>query len=147
MRAGAGGQGDTYAAARFRSEGRGGRWIHRLGSVFGCLDSYGDVVAKGAFVRSLGEWRSKGRMPALLWQHDPAKPIGTWLDLREDDRGLSARGRLAGWGLGRDARTLLKDGAVSETISNRIFRTRNAKVPEITGIRTLLDLELMEIWW
>ncbi len=30
----------------------------------------------------------------MLFQHDPAEPIGVWLDLREDGRGLFVRGRL-----------------------------------------------------
>ena len=33
------------------------------------------------------------RIP-MLFQHDPAEPIGVWLELREDSRGLYARGRL-----------------------------------------------------
>ena len=40
------------------------------GSVFGVEDSYGDVVVKGAFEKSLASWREKGRLPAMLWQHD-----------------------------------------------------------------------------
>jgi phage head maturation protease len=30
----------------------------------------------------------------MLFQHDPAEPVGIWLDLHEDFRGLWARGRL-----------------------------------------------------
>ena len=30
----------------------------------------------------------------LLFQHDPNEPIGVWLELNEDARGLHARGRL-----------------------------------------------------
>jgi HK97 family phage prohead protease len=30
----------------------------------------------------------------MLFQHDPAEPIGVWLELTEDLRGLYARGRL-----------------------------------------------------
>jgi phage head maturation protease len=32
-------------------------------------------------------------MPALLWQHDPSKPIGVYEDMREDDTGLYVKGR------------------------------------------------------
>ena len=37
--------------------------------------------------------RGVRRIP-MLFQHDPAEPVGIWLELREDARGLFARGRL-----------------------------------------------------
>ena len=40
------------------------------GSVFGVEDSYGDVVVRGAFDASLARWKEKGRLPAMLWQHN-----------------------------------------------------------------------------
>jgi HK97 family phage prohead protease len=64
------------------------------GSVFGNQDSYGDVVERGAFERSLKEHRAKGTFPRLYLHHDPAREAGEWLDLREDDRGLWGEGRL-----------------------------------------------------
>lgn len=77
-------------------------------SVFGVVDSYTDVVIKGAFTRTLAE-----RRPALLWQHDPTVPIGVWEEMREDETGLFVRGRLADTVAGRDAYELLKLGALS----------------------------------
>lgn len=64
------------------------------GSVFGNQDSYGDIVVKGAFEKSLDSWREKGSMPALLWQHDHAEPIGVYTSIKEDDHGLQVEGRL-----------------------------------------------------
>jgi HK97 family phage prohead protease len=64
------------------------------GSVFGNTDSYGDVVEKGAFEKSLETHRKAGRMPALLWQHNHAEPIGVWQEMSEDDHGLLVKGRL-----------------------------------------------------
>jgi phage head maturation protease len=32
----------------------------------------------------------------MLFQHDPAQPIGAWETIREDARGLYVRGRLIG---------------------------------------------------
>lgn len=113
------------------------------GSVWGVLDSYGDVVAKGAFSQTLREYGAEGRMPALLWQHDMADPCGTWIEMREDDHGLYVRGRFADTARGRDARTLLMEGAISGLSIG--FRTRKSKVDDETGIRTLLDVKLYEI--
>lgn len=64
------------------------------GSVFGVKDSYGDIVVKGAFAASLNDWNNKGRLPALLWQHQMDQPIGVFTDMYEDDQGLYVKGRL-----------------------------------------------------
>lgn len=64
------------------------------GSVFGVKDSYADIVMPGAFQKSLAAWQEKGRLPALLWQHNMAEPIGLYTEMREDATGLYVRGRL-----------------------------------------------------
>ena len=64
------------------------------GSVFGVKDSYADIVMPGAFQKSLAAWQEKGRLPALLWQHDMAEPIGIYTEMREDATGLYVKGRL-----------------------------------------------------
>ncbi len=63
-------------------------------SVFDNVDSYGDIVRKGAFVESIGEWEAKGKMPPILWNHDPSDPIGVYTKMQEDDKGLFVEGRL-----------------------------------------------------
>ncbi|MCU7917083.1 MAG: HK97 family phage prohead protease [Candidatus Thiodiazotropha sp. (ex Epidulcina cf. delphinae)] len=64
------------------------------GSVYGVEDSYGDVVVKGAFKNSLEDWASKGRLPAMLWQHRTDDPIGVYENMFEDDDGLYVEGQL-----------------------------------------------------
>jgi len=64
------------------------------GSVFGVKDSYGDIVVPGAFQKSLDNWRTKSRYPAMLWQHQMAEPIGVYTDMKEDGVGLYLKGRL-----------------------------------------------------
>lgn len=64
-------------------------------SVFGNIDSYGDIVVKGAFADSLAAWREKGDPIPLLWGHDfydPFSNIGAIDFAEEDDRGLKVRG-------------------------------------------------------
>jgi HK97 family phage prohead protease len=68
--------------------------IQGYGSVFNVTDSYGDIVAPGAFAASLEKWKAKSRMPAMLWQHDSATPIGSWTTMREDSVGLWCEGQL-----------------------------------------------------
>ena len=64
--------------------------IEGYASLFGAPDQSGDVVERGAYARSLGD----GRRIKMLWQHDPREPIGTWDEVREDQKGLYVRGHL-----------------------------------------------------
>lgn len=64
------------------------------GSVFDVVDAYKDVIAAGAFKQTLLDWEKKASLPKMLWQHDPAEPIGVWTKMQEDDHGLFAEGRI-----------------------------------------------------
>jgi len=120
------------------------RTFEGYGSVFGVLDSYADIVAPGAFKRSLKEAKSAGRMPALLWQHDPSSPIGVYESMGEDATGLYVKGRLSDTQLGREAYTLLKDGALSGlSIGFNVYPNGYA-VDDATGVRTLKAIRLWE---
>jgi HK97 family phage prohead protease len=80
-------------------------------SVFGNVDSYGDVVEPGAFKKTIRE--SKGQVP-ILWQHDPYEPIGISLELEEDVKGLHALGQLVlDVRRGAEARALMKAKAIT----------------------------------
>lgn len=60
-------------------------------------DSYGDVVAKGAFVDSLKEWTESGEVLPVLFGHrfdDPDYNIGGVVSAAEDDHGLLVTGQL-----------------------------------------------------
>lgn len=66
-------------------------------SVFGNVDSYGDVVVKGAFAESLKEWGGSGLKLPVLWGHNMADPdynIGHVVEAVEDERGLKVRAEL-----------------------------------------------------
>lgn len=54
-------------------------------------DSYGDVVAKGAFLDSIAEWEASGKPIPLLFGHrtdDPEMNIGAVTHAEEDEKGL-----------------------------------------------------------
>ena len=106
-------------------------------------DSYGDVIAPGAFARALGEHRERGSLPAMLWQHDSAAPIGRWCKLQEDGRGLVVEGRLTlEVQKAREAYALLRDGALNGLSIG--FQTRRSEVGKHGG-RLLTDVALLEI--
>ncbi len=71
-----------------------GHRIEGYASLFGRRDQGGDVVETGAYAASLGRLSARGGTVKMLWQHDPAQPIGVWDEVREDEKGLWVRGRI-----------------------------------------------------
>ncbi len=112
-------------------------------SVFGNEDLCGDIIAKGAFKKSLSAAKKAGRMPAMLWQHDTREPIGVWDKFEEDDHGLMANGRLVlETQRGAEAYALLKAGAIRGLSIG--FNTINSKIDADTKQRTLTEIDLWE---
>lgn len=116
------------------------------GSVFGGdPDSYGELVAKGAFTESLAELAAKGRVVPVLWQHRSSEPIGVYTEIVEDEHGLKVTGKLLidDVAQAREAFALLKAGAVTGLSIG--YWVRSATYDEKTGIRTLHKLDLVEV--
>lgn len=117
--------------------------IEGYASYFGQGDQGGDVVQRGAYAKSLARLKREGRQVKLLWQHDPAQPIGIWDEVHEDARGLYVKGRLLdSIAKGREAAALIGAGAIDGlSIGYRTVRaTKNDK-----GQRLLTELELWEV--
>lgn len=106
-------------------------------------DSYGDVVDRGAFLKSLAQHETARTRPAMLWAHDSHEPIGVWDSLAETDEGLEVRGRLTlEVARARDAYHLMKVGALALSIG---FQIRPGGAKRNDGVRHLTDLELIEV--
>ncbi len=73
--------------------------------------------------------RRRGRGVKMLWQHDPARPIGVWDEVREDGRGLYVKGRLLlEVQAAREAHVLLQAGAIDGlSIGYRTLRARRPR--------------------
>jgi HK97 family phage prohead protease len=110
--------------------------VEGYGSVFGGVDTYGDTIEPGAFAKSIGK-----RKPKMLWQHRMDKPIGVWDEVVEDGKGLRVRGRLADTELAREAKALIKMGAMDGlSIGYRTIRD------EMQGNnRILKEVDLWEV--
>lgn len=117
--------------------------IEGYGSVFGNTDSYGDIVAPGAFSRTLASAEKSGQMPAMLWQHNPDEPIGVWTSMKEDKRGLFVTGQLADTQRGREALTLTKMGALTGLSIG--YSTVKFEYDQAKDVRTLTDVDLWEV--
>lgn len=110
-------------------------------SLFEKADLGNDIVMPGAFRETLA-----GRKPGdvkMLFQHDPARPIGVWQRLHEDARGLFVRGRLTtSTPKGREVLALLRDGAVDGlSIGFRMVKGTRDRF----GVRRLEKIDLWEI--
>ncbi|MFT3724648.1 MAG: HK97 family phage prohead protease [Hyphomonadaceae bacterium] len=107
-------------------------------SVWDSADSYGDVIRKGAFAKTIKRMR-----PALLWQHDPGQPIGKWTSVSEDERGLRVEGKLVlETRQGAEALALLRADALNGLSIG--FRTlRSERGPN--GGRIITEIELPEV--
>ena len=111
-------------------------------SLFHVKDDGGDIILPGAFSASLKRCGARG--VRMLWQHDPARPVGVWLSLKEDRRGLFVHGRLAlATALGREVAELVRLGAVDGLSIG--FRPRRASRCRWRKARLLHEVELWEI--
>ena len=72
-------------------------------STEGCFEGYAstfqrdlqqDMIMPGAFRHTLSKWRNQQRWPLMLWHHHLDTPIGQWLTLCEDHKGLYVKGQL-----------------------------------------------------
>ena len=84
-------------------------------SVFGNVDSYGDIVVKGAFSKFLSELEHTGKKVSVYYGHnmeDPRANIGIVTELEEQAHGLwfKAQLDLSGDTYGRIVYEQLKDG-------------------------------------
>lgn len=111
-------------------------------SLFDREDLGRDVIQRGAFSASLVKRGTAGIR--MLYQHDAAQPIGIWLSIAEDGRGLRVKGRLnLDVARAREVHSLMRSGALDGlSIGYRAVKaTRDAK----TGIRRLTEIDLWEI--
>jgi hypothetical protein len=111
-------------------------------SLFGEVDLGNDVIAPGAFRASLDRRGASGIR--MLFQHDPAQPIGVWTSLKEDAHGLRVEGRIAtGSARGREVLELMRAGAVDGLSIG--FRTVRALGGKSSGVRRIVEADLWEI--
>lgn len=111
-------------------------------SLFNRLDLGRDVIVPGAFRASLRRRQPSG--VRMLFQHDPAMPIGIWERIYEDARGLFVRGQLALEApKAREIYALMRAGAVDGLSIG--FRAVTGARDRQTGVRRLTEIDLWEI--
>lgn len=113
-------------------------------SVFGNIDSYGEVVEAGAFAESLKRIKESGDPLPVLWQHRSSEPIGGSDMLEEDDHGLKTDGFLLIDDIpqAKAAHTLMSKRIVKGLSIG--YYVEASSYNEKTGVRTLQKLDLVE---
>jgi len=120
--------------------------IEGYASTFNVIDSYGEMVAPGAFKASIAAMKKAKRGLKMLWQHDSHQPIGIWDDLEEDAKGLRVVGRLLKDTVAKaaEAYALIKEGALDE-LSIGYRELESAPHPDQRGVTILKKLDLREV--
>ena len=112
-------------------------------------DSYGDVIAKGAFARTLAEWSQKEQPIPLLYGHnteDPEMNIGKVTEAYEDEKGLHVRAEFdADNPKAQYVRKLAKEGRLYQF--SFAYSVRDAADVDVDGFKAyeLRDLDLYEV--
>lgn len=124
------------------------------GAVFGNVDAYGDVIQAGAFSATLADWKGANKLPPMLLQHGGAgvtdsdqMPIGKWMKMSEDSRGLYAEGKLINLDTerGKTVYGALKEGVLDGlSIGYRAKEFALRSKPEDPR-RTLKAVDLVEL--
>jgi uncharacterized protein len=110
-------------------------------ALFDVRDRGGDIVRKGAFAEA------QAPVP-LLWQHDPARRIGTVTAMREDARGLHVEAVIEPrGGCAKAAAAMLGGGEVGGLSFGYRVRDGREGPPGPGGIRTreLRALDIVEV--
>lgn len=115
-------------------------------SVFGNLDSDGDIVLPGAFKKTIRENGPDSGKPRILhlYMHDPSKILSKPHVLKEDKHGLYFESKISETSLGKDVLQLYRDKVLTEhSIGYQIVK-REVDESGKERIQKLVELKLWE---
>lgn len=91
----------------------GSRKFTCYGNTKGNVDHALDKTMDGAYIASIKRHKAAGTMPKMFWNHKAGEPpVGTWLDMAEDSKGLLMEGEFANTPRGLEMLELYKSGAL-----------------------------------
>jgi len=117
-------------------------------SAFDQLDSDNDIIRRGAFTKSIkerGPGSTSNRQIAFLRYHNWEMPIGKFLELSEDEKGLFAVGELGNSTLGADALADYQDGIIKEHSIGFQYIKDKVKFIDDPGLETGGYYEITEV--
>ena len=128
----------TLSNTEFKFGNEGSLQFTGYASVFGGVDSYGDMIMPGAYAKTL---ENRERPVQLRWNHY-GPVIGKYTEIYEDEKGLVVSGELTkGHSVAEDAAALLRHGAIDGLSIGYIAR----QAEQEGVIRKLTEIELFEI--
>jgi len=117
-------------------------------SIFGNVDSDGDMIMQGAFAKTITERGPGSAKPRIkhLWQHDSWQPIGVPSELKEDDKGLYFETQFGKDQFSRDKLQQHIDGIITElSIGYNVVKQEDVLDADGKFLhRKLLELKLWE---
>lgn len=112
-------------------------------------DSWGDIVAPGAFAKSLAKWEESGCPIPLLFGHnanDPYYNIGALDVAKEDERGLYVEGTVDESDLAQRVRELAKAGRLkSFSFAYDVIESAEVTLDNGQKARELREIDIYEV--
>lgn len=111
-------------------------------STFGNVDQGDDIMVAGCYADSLA--RRPADRVKMLYQHRTDVIIGKWIELREDAKGLYAKGKLfLNIQNGREVYEIMKEGQLDGLSIG--FRTLVDEYDRTLGVRRVVKCDLREV--
>lgn len=121
----------------------GSRKFTCYGNTKGNVDHAKDKTMDGAYINSIKRHKAAGTMPKMFWNHKSGEPpVGTWLDMTEDSKGLFMEGEFANTPRGLEMLELYKSGALDSFSIGYIVL--NEKYNHAEGYNELHDIDIKE---
>lgn len=113
-------------------------------SSFNVKDAYADIVNPGAFAKTITEQGPNSPQPRIkhLLDHDTYLTLGKLTVLKEDSFGLYYESKLGTHSTAQDFIKMAESGLITEHSIG--YQTIKSSMDETTGVRTLIELRLME---
>ena len=109
-------------------------------------DSYGDVVAKGAFTETIEARKASGHPFPMCWNHDLDQIIGAVDSIEEDDHGPLMTAHFFDSPLAQEKRELVKSGVVYQfSFAYETKESAAVTLEDGTKANELQKLDLFEI--
>jgi len=114
------------------------------GNVKGNIDHAQDRTLDGAYVKSIERHKAAGTMPKMFWMHNPYEtPVGKWVEMREDAKGLYLEGEFANTEKGRELYELMKMGALDSFSIG--YSVTQEKWNHEKNCNDLIELDIKEV--
>lgn len=112
-------------------------------NVKGNIDHARDRTVEGAYGNSIKSHKANDTMPKMFWNHDRnSPPVGVWMDMEEDEKGLFKRGRMLDTDRGIEIYKGLKSKAIdSFSIGYAVVKE---KYNSALNCNDLLELDIKE---